>query len=143
MRLQKLEQNEEVQHDQLYDYINCGECYLLTEWINERPTVTLNESTVLEDLHERHGGYIHYHKLCLKAFRVYKSMSGEFCERDMDKVLSWTRIDHYDRYDYTQLLKALITGEGLEEQALLPGAIVRYPNKKGGRGTHWYKLLKS
>ena len=143
MRLEKIKENEKVQHYYFLDYINCGEYYLLTRWINEQQaTVTLNQNTNLEDLHKKHGGSILYSKLCSETFRVYKSMSGEFCERDMDKVIDWTRIDHYDRYHFTHLLKALLTGVGLEELTTTP-CIVRWASEGNSRGTDWYGLVKN
>ena len=143
MRLQKLQENEQVRDcEYYYDFINCGDCYLLTEWINDsEPTVTLNQGTNLEDLHEKHGGSIIYLKLCGKTFLEYKSMSGNWYEEDLDKVISWTEIDYApDRYDYVQLLKALLTGEGLEEFNIT-SCIVRWANEGSSRGEDWYWVI--
>ena len=143
MRLPKLKENEEVRGCKYYlDYINCGDCYVLTKWINwKNVTVTLNKDTILEDLYKKYGGSFYYVKLCSNTFRVYKSMSGEFCERDMDEVINWTKIDHGNRYLSTRLLKTLVTGEGLKEFSM-PSCIVRWAKEGNSRGEDWYRLLK-
>ena len=141
MRLQKIEENEEVQRHCFLDYINCGWCYLLTNWDNEtKTTVTLNKDTVLEDLHEKHGGSINYSKLCGETFRLYKSMSEDSFDGDLDKVLSWTMIDPHQWWP-TSLLKALITGS--EDLRTSGSCIVRWPNEGGRRGTDWYRVIET
>ena len=141
MRLRKIEENKKVKCEYYYDFINCGECYLLTDWHNtENATVTLNKDTVLEDLHEKHGGSIRYSKLCKNTFRVYESMNRGWRDKDLDEVLSWTMIDSYDRDDYVPLLRALITGEGMEELISVQ-CIVRSANEGSSRGIDWYRLI--
>ena len=136
MRLEKLQQNEKSNRREFLDYINCGECYFLTTWINsENATVTLNQDTVLNDLHEKHGGRIWYNKFCMKTFRVYMGSS-----LDPDKVINQTEVDYSDRYNYTRLLKALITGEGLKRLSSF-GCLVRWPKEGSSRGEDWYRLF--
>ena len=140
MRLQKLKENKRVKCDSFHDFINCGECYLLTEWINEKHVpITLNKDTILEDLHEKHGGSIHYSKFCSKTFHLYESMNRSLHDDDLDEVLSWTMIDPYEGYYDIQLLKALITGGQPKELRTVP-CIVRWANK-GSRGIDWYLVF--
>ena len=155
MRLEKLQQNEEVQgeifldninRERYYflDYINCGECYLLTRWINEQQvTVTLNKDTLLEDLCKKHGGYIRYYKLCGTTFLLYGSdKDRRVCSGDLDEVINRTEVDHSDGYYYTRLLKTLVTGEGLTRLSSTE-SIVRWANEGGSRGEDWYRLIKT
>ena len=142
MILQKIEENKKVQHENFLDYIDCGECYLLTRWINEQQvTVTLNKDTVLEDLCKKHGGDIWYAKFCMKTFRIYKSMSDELLGEDLDKVIDWTKTSNNDRYDYIQLLKALVTGQR-QKELIVPYCIVRWAKEGSSRGKDWYRVLK-
>ena len=144
MRLEKIEENEKVQHHQFLDFIDCGWCYSLTEWVNkEKPAVTLNQSTVLEDLCKKHGGSINYSKLCGTTFHMYESDNGKrVWSGNLDEVLSRTKIDPDDKYYDTQLLKALITGVGLEELTVA-SRIVRWSDKGSSRGEDWYRLVKN
>ncbi|NDB87219.1 MAG: hypothetical protein EB127_31740 [Alphaproteobacteria bacterium] len=68
MRLEKIENNTKVyDFDWFYDFIDCGEFYLLTElrnMTNSTVMITLNQNTTLEDIQEKYGGYLEYHKLC-------------------------------------------------------------------------------
>ena len=144
MRLEKLEENEEVQHFNFLDFINCGACYLLAEWDNEKHVnVTLNKDTVLEDLSKEHGGSIYYDKFCRETFRLYESdnRSSNF-SGNLNEVINYTKIDT-DSGWYCRLLKDFITGGELEERPISGSYIVRWPNQKGGRGTHWYKLTNN
>ena len=143
MIIEKIEQGEMVRGCKYYlDYINCGGNYLLTEWDNkEEAAVTLNESTVLEDLHEKHGGLIWYRKFRSNTFCVYMSISGALQDEDLDKVVNWTEIDHWSGYYHTQLLKALITGGQPKERSVIP-CIVRWANEESSRGIDWYRVLK-
>ena len=146
MRLEKIEENEKVQYFNFYDFINCGECYLLTDWINEeRLTVTLNKDTVLEDLHEKHGGSIRYDKFCSKTFRVYMGKDDTLeaiFSKDLDKVINRTETSNNDGYYFTRLLKTLVTGKGLKKLSIAP-CVVRWVNEGSSRGKDWYRLLKS
>ena len=141
MRLQKVKENEEVQHFNFLDFIDCGACYLLTEWCNRKnAAVTLSQNTILEDLHEKHGGSIHYKKFCSKTFHLYESMNRSLHDEDLDKVINRTEIHHNDEYYYTQLLKTLITEEGLE-RLVFGSHIVRWAKEGSSRGENWYRLL--
>ena len=146
MRLEKIEENEKVQCDNFLDFINCGACYLLAEWINDvKTTVTLNKDTVLEDLSKEHGGRIWYNKFCMKTFRGYKgegyALEALFYSRDLDEVINWTKIDPYEEHYYTLLLKALVTGEGLGRHSSFE-CIVRWAKEGSSRGEDWYRLIK-
>ena len=153
MRLQKMEQNEKVQYFRFYDgaeygeynfldFINCGDCYVLAEWIiDAEPTITLNKDTILEDLSEEHGSSVSYTKFCKKTFRAYKSMDGDFWADDLDEVLSWTEIDYSDRHDYVEQFRAIITGDGMEELSSVQ-CFVRWASEGSSRGEDWYRLLK-
>ena len=143
MRPGKTEENEEVQYYNFLDFINCGGCYLLTKWSNEKPvTVTLNKDTILEDLQEKHGGRIKYAKFCPTTFLGYESMNRSLHDKDLDEVINRTNIDPYEGYYDVQLLKALITGEGSKEFYLTP-CIVRWPKEGSSRGQDWYRLIKN
>ena len=144
MRREKTEENEQVRGCKYYlDYINCGECYLLTEWENEKHvTVTLRQSTVLEDLHEKHGGSIRYHKLCRTTFHLYESDNrSSNSSGNLDKVINLTKIDRNDWYYYTPLLKHLLTGERIKEISVTR-CIVRWAKEESSRGEDWYILLR-
>ena len=153
MRLEKIKENEEVKCDYLPDYteygeysfldfINCGECYLLTRWTNEEEvTVTLNKDTVLEDLHEKHGGSIDYRKFCSKTFHLYESMDRDVRDENLDEVINYTKIKAFDWFSDVLLLKTLITGVGWEELDMTT-CIVRWANEGSSRGEDWYRLLE-
>ena len=141
MRLRKIEECEMVQCDNFLDFINCGACYLLTDWINRKnATVTLSQNTILEDLHEKHGGSIWYHKLCRETFRAYRGEHGEAFSKDLDKVVNYTKIIDFDEYPETQLLKALVTGVGLEKLSSF-GYLVRWAKEESSRGEDWYLVI--
>ena len=143
MRLEKIEEGEEITHYEFFDYIDCGEHYLLTGWRNEtKATVILNQNTNLEDLHERHRGSIGYSKLCRTTFRPYETDNPDiFVSSNLDRALSRGNITTYLDWWPTRILKALITGEGLEELRTAP-CIVRWPKEGSSRGEDWYRLLK-
>ena len=144
MRLEKIEEGEVIIiiYD-FYDFTDCGEHYLLTYWCNEeKVTVTLNKDTNLEDLLEKHGGYIKYAKFCMKTFQPYESDNRDAkASSNLDEVINWKSISP-DSWRVGCLLKVLITEEELEEIDISP-LIVRYPTKERGRGTHWYQLLEN
>ncbi|NDB86504.1 MAG: hypothetical protein EB127_27970 [Alphaproteobacteria bacterium] len=141
MRLEKIKENEEVNLSRLLDYIDCGDFYLLTVLCNPKiPAITLNQNTVLEDLHKKHGGDLSYSKLCKNTFRMYESENGEFYSHNIDEVSDWKKINIKEYYD--RLLKALITGVGLGDLEITK-RIVRWSNENGGRGEHWYRLLRN
>jgi hypothetical protein len=144
MRLEKIENNTEIDNQiRILDYIDCGEFYLLTEWDNaNKRMVTLTQNTVLEDLQKKHGGDIYYHKLCKTTFRLYGSEGGEFYSDNIDEAMNGTEIYAYEGFIVCRILKAFVNGEGLEKLNSVD-RLVRWPNEKGGRGEHWYWLLRS
>ena len=144
MRLEKIESNIEMYYfTDFYDYIDCGEFYLLTHLRNgENLMMTLNQNTVLEDIQEKHGVRISYSKFCKTTFRLYLGERGRFDSENLDEVLGWAEIGTpHEEYIYSRTLKALVTGEGLEDPEL-PELAVRWPNKNGGRGESWYWLME-
>jgi hypothetical protein len=143
MRLVKIENSTEVNgFGWIFNYIDCGEYYLLTKfWKEKDSAITLNQNATLEDLQKKYGGGLYYHKLCKNTFRVYKAENGRCVSRNIDEVMSWTETDtYYSREGF--LLEALITGKGLEKLHTME-QIVRWPNEVGGRGEYWYKLLRN
>jgi hypothetical protein len=141
MRLERIENNTEVECFLFKDCIDCGDYYLLTEWNHIR--ATLNKNTNLEDLHEKHGGDLYYSKFCKGTFDMYTSKCGtRRYSDDIDEVMNWTKIHFLKSLDDCLLLKTLITGKGFEglNQSEL---IVRWSNEKGGRGEYWYRLLRN
>jgi hypothetical protein len=141
MRLEKIQERERVKTRYFLDYLDYGDYYLLTKFVNSKNSVmiTLNQNTVLENLHKEYGGDLSYSKFCKATFQVYELKKGYFESRNIDEVMSWTETDtYYSREGF--LLEALITGKGLEKLNLV-NHIVRWPNKNGGKGEHWYKLL--
>ena len=142
MRLQKLEKGEEVTSIEFYDFIDCGDHYLLTFWRNEtKATVILNQNTILEDLHDGHGGSIYYSKLCMKTFRVcWSDNRGSNCSHNLDDIINWTKIYYADDDSDTQLLKVLVKGEGLGRLTFFE-CLVRWASEGSSRGTDWYRLL--
>jgi hypothetical protein len=142
MRLEKIKENEEVNLSRLLDYIDCGDFYLLTVLCNPKiPAITLNQNTVLKDLHKKHGGDLYYSKYCKATFRTYKSEKGYIESRNIDEVINLTEIDNYEYFD-CRILKALVTGVGLGDLEITK-RIVRWSNENGGRGEHWYRLLRN
>jgi hypothetical protein len=144
VRLEKIENNTEVDASGVFlDYIDCGEFFFLTKFLNSKNPVmiTLNQNTVLEDIQEKYGGYVWYYKLCKTAFRTYLSEKGNLVSYNLDEVVSWTEVSAYKCQD-GRILKALITEEGLKELNTHE-RIIRWPNKNGGRGEHWYWLVEN
>jgi hypothetical protein len=145
VRLEKIENNTKVyDFDWFYDFIDYGEFYLLTELRNMKSRtvmITLNQNTTLEDIQEKYGGYLEYHKLCKTTFRMYVAEEGELYSHDIDEVVNWNKIGPFE-YFPCRVLKALITGGGLEELNARDH-FIRWPNENGGRGEHWYWLLKN
>jgi hypothetical protein len=143
MRLVKIENNTKIPgYEWFYDYLDCGEYYLLIVLHNKNGRViTLNQNATLKDLHKEYGGGLYYSKYCKATFRTYKSGNMVLVSDDIDEVMNWTEINPSDNLDYL-ILKALVTGKGLEKLNLVEH-IVRWPNKKGGRGEHWYWLVKN
>ena len=143
MRLEKIEEGEETTNNMFCDFINCGACYLIAEWINRKnATVTLSQDTILEDLQGEHGGSINYSKLCGTTFHQYVSDDRKtVLSSNLDEVLNWTKTSNNDWYYYPRLLKALITGEGLEKP-FSSECIVRWPKDGGSsRGIDWYGVF--
>ncbi|NDB85088.1 MAG: hypothetical protein EB127_20660 [Alphaproteobacteria bacterium] len=140
MRLEKIEEGEEVEIPRILDYIDCGDFYLLTElrnMTNSTVMITLNQNTVLEDLQKKHGGKIWYTKYCKITFCVYESEKRVPFSLDIDEVMNWTRICTFE-FRECRILKALITRGELN----MHECIVRWPNENGGRGEYWYKLVE-
>ena len=142
MRLVKIENNTKIPvYEYFLDYLDCGEFFFLTKFLNQKSSVMipLTQNTVLEDIQEKYGGYVWYYKFCKTTFRMYTGENGILNLGDIDEVMNWTKIDNYEYFD-CRVLKALATGEGLEGFNA-KDHIVRWPDKNGGRGEHWYWLL--
>jgi hypothetical protein len=144
MRLEKIENSTEIDNQiRILDYIDCGDFYLLIEWHNTKERmVILNQHTVLEYLQKKHGGDLYYSKLCKITFRLYESEEGILYSRNMDEAMNRTKVYDYDEYWECRILEALVTGKGLEDLDVTE-RIVRWPNKKGGRGESWCKLVEN
>jgi hypothetical protein len=125
-----------------YDCIDCGDFYLLTQLlVGNNHVITPNQNTVLEDLHEEYEGDLHYSKFCKTTFHMYIGENETLYSHDIDEVMNWTKIDDF-RHSEGRTLEALVTGEGLEDLNV-NDRIIRWPNKKGGRGEHWYWLVEN
>ncbi|NDB85087.1 MAG: hypothetical protein EB127_20655 [Alphaproteobacteria bacterium] len=156
MRLEKIEEGEEVNCGYFSEYLDLGDCYLLVQrWSFEQDrTVTLSRNTDLRDIN---GGlnrknsravdrfWITYSKLCKTTFRMYIHgyEGGKFTTylNDIDEAIKQTEIGSFNEPPFL-LLKSLVTEKGLEDLNL-DDHFIRWPNEKGGRGEHWYWLLRS
>jgi hypothetical protein len=143
VRLEKIEDGTEVyDFEWFFDFIDCGEYYLLIVLHNKNGRViTLNQNATLKDLYEEYGGDFYYSKFCKTTFRMYTTEKGYIESRNIDEVINLTEIDPSDNLDYL-ILKALVTGKGLEKLNLVEH-IIRWPNENGGRGEYWYRLLRN
>jgi hypothetical protein len=74
---------------------------------------------------------------------VYRSEDSSFQSEDLDEVINWARNDPFDRNGLVRFLKELIAGGSLENLNFLQERIIRWPDKNGGRGEHWYRLLRN
>jgi hypothetical protein len=142
VRLVKIKNNTIVYNQVLFhDYIDYGEYYLLTVFWSEKINgIILNKNTTLERIYEEDGGYLYYSKFCKTTFHMYESEGGKLHSDDMDEVINWTKINTSNNDGDRLILKALVTGEGLEEFNF-GDYIVRWPNENGGRGESWYGLV--
>jgi hypothetical protein len=144
VRLEKIENNTKIPgYEWFFDFIDCGEYYLLIVLHNKNGRViTLNQNTFLEGLPEECEGGIYFSKLCKNTFRMCVTEDRKFYSHNIDEAMNRTKIYDYDAFIECRILKTLVNGEGLEDLNV-NDRIIRWPNKKGGRGEHWYWLLKN